>query len=167
MALITCAADSAEATPSRVRLALMLVRNIRSPESGLAGQGVRFALAGTIVAGVYVGVTTLLHSLLAVPFQIALATGFVASVALHFTLQRLFVWRYHEQFALAMRHQALRYLLVCVTQYGITAISTSRLPDLLGLPVEVVYVITMITLAGLNFLIFRGRVFHPGADRRG
>ncbi len=152
---------SGGARASRVQHALTLARTIRSPESGLAGQGVRFALAGTIVAGVYVSVTTLLHGLFAVPFQIALAIGFSISVALHFTLQRFFVWKYHEQFALEVRHQAARYLLVCVTQYGITALSTARLPDLLGLPVEVVYVMTMLTVAGVNFLLFRGSVFHP------
>jgi putative flippase GtrA len=154
---------TAASTTGRLHLARAFLRDIRSPEWGIAGQGFRFALAGTFVAGVYVGVTTLLHSLFGVPFQIALAIGFVVSVCFHFTLQRLFVWRHRERFALGVSHQALRYLLMCGTQYGITALSTSQLPDLLSLPVEVVYVATMLALAGLNFLIFRGRVFHPGS----
>jgi putative flippase GtrA len=158
---------SATTTRSRRQLIRAFLRDIRSPEWGLFGQGFRFALAGSLVAVVYVSVTTLLHSAFAVPFQIALAIGFCTGVALHFTLQRLFVWRYHEQFALAINHQAVRYLLVCATQYGVTALSTSLLPGALGLPVEIVYVSTMLTVSGINFLLFRGRVFHPGSARGG
>jgi putative flippase GtrA len=108
-----------------------------------------------------------LHDAFAVPFQIALAAGFGVGVILHFTLQRLFVWRHHERFALAVHHQAARYLCVCGTQYGITALSTSQLPGVVGLPVEVVYLVTMLTVAVINFVVFRGRVFHaePGPKR--
>jgi putative flippase GtrA len=149
-------------TMSRLRLTRAFLRDIRSPEWGLAGQGVRFAISGSLVAIVYVTVTTVLHDGFAVPFEIALAFGFVVSVALHFTLQRLFVWRHYERFALEVHHQALRYLLVCACQYGITALSTAKLPRLLGLPVEAVYILTMLIVAGANFVIFRGRVFHSG-----
>jgi putative flippase GtrA len=152
---------NAATASSRLRLAQAFLRDIRSPEWGLAGQGLRFALSGCLVAAVYVTVTTVLHDAFALPFQIALVIGFVVSVCLHFTLQRLFVWRHHERFALAVHHQAGRYLCVCGAQYGITALSTSQLPGLLALPVEVVYLMTMLTIAGLNFVIFRGRVFHP------
>ena len=155
---------TAVTTSSRRHLARAFLRDIRSPRWGVAGQGVRFALTGTVVAGVYVGTTTLLHSIFAVPFQIALAIGFVAGVGLHFTLQRVFVWRHDERFALGVEHQAARYLLMCAVQYGATALSTSQLPDLLGLPVEIVYVATMLTLAALNFIVFRGRIFHPGSN---
>ncbi len=153
---------SATTAVNRRQLAQAFLRDIRSPEWGLAGQGVRFALSGTLVAVVYVLITTLLHNVLAVPFQFALAIGFVLSVALHFTLQRLFVWRHYESFALQLHHQALRYLSVCAVQYSITALSTAQLPAVVGLPVEVVYLMTMLTVAGVNFIIFRGRVFHPG-----
>jgi putative flippase GtrA len=152
------------AMTGRLRLARAVLRDIRSPEWGLAGQGLRFVLAGSLVASVYVGVTTLLHGAFAVPFQIALAIGSVSSVALHFTLQRLFVWRHHESFALRVRYQALRYLLMWSTQYGITVLSTSQLPGVVGLPVEVVYLITMAGLTSLNFVILRGRIFHPKRD---
>ncbi len=122
-------------------------------------------MSGSLVAVVYVLITTLLHDVFSVGFQLALAIGFVTSVCLHFTLQRLFVWKHHESFALRVHHQALRYTLVCVTQYGITALSTSRLPALFGLPVELVYLMTMIVVAGVNFIVFRGRVFHPDLGR--
>jgi putative flippase GtrA len=132
----------------------------RGPAWGLAGQGARFALAGALVACAYALVTLMLHDVLLVPFQIALAIGFGLSVVLHFTLQRVFVWRHHERFALPMGHQALRYLPMCATQYGLTALSTSQLPGLLHLPVEAVYPPTVLAVASLNFLIFRSHVFH-------
>jgi putative flippase GtrA len=152
---------SATTSDTRLHLAQAFLRDIRSPEWGLAGQGVRFAISGSVVAAVYVTLTTVLHGALAAPFQIALLVGFVASVALHFTLQRLFVWRHYEGFALAAHRQVLRYLIVCVSQYGLTALSTSRLPGLLGVPVEAVYLMTVLTVASINFLVFRGRIFHP------
>jgi putative flippase GtrA len=158
---------SAATAGSRRQIAHAFLRNIRSPEWGLAGQGLRFAISGTVVALVYVSVTTVLHDIFDVRFQIALAIGFVTSVSLHFTLQRLFVWRHYERFALKARHQALRYLSMCGAQYGITALSTAQLPPLLGLPVEVVYLMTMLTVAGVNFIVFRGRVFHAGAPEAG
>jgi putative flippase GtrA len=154
---------NAASAGDRLRLAHAFLRDVRSPEWGIAGQGIRFALSGTLVALVYVAVTTLLHDAFAVPFQIALAIGFVVSVALHFTLQRLFVWRHYARFALAAHRQAMRYLSVCGAQYGITALSTSQLPHVIGLPVEVVYLLTMFTVAGINFVVFRGRVFHADA----
>jgi len=152
---------SATTASSRRQLAQAFLRDVRSPEWGVLGQLFRFALSGSLVAVVYVSVTTVLHDAFAVHFQIALAIGFAVGVALHFTLQRVFVWRHHEDFALAAHRQAWRYLCVCASQYGLTALSTSQLPDLVGLPVEVVYVATMLALAAINFAIFRGGVFHP------
>lgn len=143
------------------------LRAIRSPERGLFGQGFRFALSGILVALVYLTTTTLLHSLLAVSFQIALAIGFTVAVAVHFTLQRLFVWRHPDRFALPAHHQAARYLLLAGAQYGVTALSTARLPSLLGVPVEVVYVTTAVLVAAVNFVAFRDRVFHAREGRGG
>jgi putative flippase GtrA len=158
---------SVTATRSRLRLARAFLRDIRSPDWGIAGQLVRFVMSGSIVAAIYVSITTVLHYAVGVPFQIALVTGFLLGVCLHFTLQRLFVWRHHEQFALAMHHQVVRYLLLCASQYGVTALTTSQLPTLLGLPVEVVYLLTVASIAAFNFTVFRGRVFHSsGGPKR-
>jgi putative flippase GtrA len=155
---------NATVASSRRELVLAFLRDIRSPRWGLAGQGLRFVISGCVVALVYIAVTTVLHDAFAVPFQTALAIGFASGVCLHFTLQRLFVWRHYQKFALAFHRQASRYLGVCVTQYAITALSTSQLPSLLRTPVEVVYLVTMVTVAAVNFLVFRGRVFHPDSQ---
>lgn len=138
------------------------VRNVLSSDSGVFGQGVRFILAGGVVALVYLLTTTFLALVLGVPFQLALALGFCFGLAVHFTLQRSFVWMHEDDFALPLHHQAGRYLIIAGMQYGITAASTSLLPPVLGLPTETVYLITVPIVASTNFLVFRNGIFHAG-----
>jgi putative flippase GtrA len=140
---------------------LRAARTLLTPASGLAGQGVRYAVAGVFVALVYLLTTTLLAEVVGLPFQVALSIGFAVALGVHFTLQRLFVWVHEEAFALPFQHQARRYLVVAGAQYGVTATTTALLPKVLGLPTEVVYLITVVLLAGANFVLFRTVVFHP------
>jgi putative flippase GtrA len=139
-----------------VSLALSLL----SPSSGLVGQGVRFALAGGTVALVYLTTTTVLAEVVGMPFQAALAIGYSVGLMVHFTLQRVFVWTHHEEFALPLHHQAGRYLMFAAGQYGVTAASTSVLPATLGVPAEIVYLVTVAVVLSNNFVIFRYRIFH-------
>jgi putative flippase GtrA len=127
---------------------------------GVRGQMLRFALAGCIVALVYILSTTLLATVLGVPFQLALAVGFCLGLLTHFTLQRFFVWTNHGGFALPLHQQVGRYLLLAGAQYGVTAASTSLLPPILGLPTEVVYLATVGLTVSINFLVFRNGIFH-------
>lgn len=144
----------------RVVGARELVRTLRTPDSGILGQGLRFALAGGTVMLVYLSVTTVLAEVVGVPFQAALAIGFSVGLMVHFTLQRLFVWTHHEEFALPLRHQAGRYLTVAAAQYGVTAASTSLLPSALNVSTEVVYLATAAVIVCTNFLVFRHVIFH-------
>jgi putative flippase GtrA len=137
-----------------------LIRTVRSPESGLVGQGVRYALAGGTVTAIYLLTTLILAELIGLPFQVALAIGFCVALLVHFSLQRLFVWTHHEEFALPLRHQAGRYVLAAGIQYGLAVVSTSLLPPILGIPVEIVYLVTVGVLVCLNFLVFRHGIFH-------
>lgn len=152
---------------SRRRLAGLRAADLRSarvlltPASGLAGQGVRYAAAGVVVALVYLLTTTLLAEVVGLPFEVALPIGFVAALGVHFTLQRLFVWVHEEDFALPFAHQARRYLMVAGAQYVVTATTTALLPSVLGIPTEAVYLITALLLATANFVLFRTVVFHP------
>ncbi|HEX3433939.1 MAG TPA: GtrA family protein [Solirubrobacteraceae bacterium] len=136
------------------------MRRLRSPESGLLGQGLRFALSGGTVALVYLATTTILAEAVGVAFQVALAIGFSFGLIVHFTLQRMFVWAHHEEFALPLRHQIVRYLVVALAQYGVTAASTALLPTLLGVPAEAVYLATVGIVLATNFLVFRHGIFH-------
>jgi putative flippase GtrA len=143
------------------RLAYLL----RTSEDRLFGRGARFAVVGCVVSAVYLSTTTILASVFGMPFQLALAIGFCAGLVVHFTLQRTFVWVHSEGFALPFRYQIARYLLAAGLQYGLTAASTSLLPPLLGLPTELVYVVTVALATLLNFLVFRRLIFHAKPTR--
>jgi putative flippase GtrA len=132
-----------------------------TPASGLLGQGMRYALAGAVVALVYLLTTTFLAVIVGMPFRGALAIGFTVQLGVHFTLQRTFVWVHRDDFALPFRRQARRYLMVACAQLGVTAASTSLLPGVVGLSTEVVYLLTVALLTIANFLMFRNVVFHP------
>lgn len=136
------------------------MQDLRSPDSGLIGQGARFALAGATVALIYLSTTIVLADVVGLPFQMALAIGYSIGLVVHFTLQRIFVWTHHDEFALPLRHQAGRYLIAAAVQYGVTAASTSLLPAALGVSTEVVYLVTVMVVVSTNFLIFRHGIFH-------
>jgi putative flippase GtrA len=133
----------------------------------LLGQAFRFGLAGGSVALVYLIVTTVLSQVLGVTFQVALAIGFASGLVLHFTLQRLFVWTHHEEFALPLHTQVGRYLVMAGSQYGLTAASTAIVPGVVGLSTEVVYLITMAFVTTVGFLLMRFVIFHAGASMPG
>jgi putative flippase GtrA len=131
-------------------------------------QGLRFALAGSTVAVVYLATTTVLAEAVGMAFQAALAIGFCVAVLVHFTLQRLFVWTHHDEFALPLRHQVARYLTYAAAQYGATAAATALLPSVLGVSAEIVYLATVAVIVCLNFVVFRYGIFHarPAATGR-
>jgi putative flippase GtrA len=128
----------------------------------LAGQGSRYLIAGGFVAFVALAVTTVLAEVVGLPFELALPIGSLVSVSLHFSLQRVFVWAHHEEFALPLRHQLPRYLALVAVQYTITALSIALLPGALGVPTEAVYLGTVLVLGSTNFLLFRHVIFHRG-----
>lgn len=133
---------------------------LRPDHASLFSQGVRFAFTGCVVSAIYLLTTSALALIAGLPFQAALVIGFVVSVAVHFGMQRLFVWTDHDGFALAAPHQIGRYLVAATTQYGVTAVSTSLLPAALGWPVEVVYLAIAFPVALVNFVLFRNYIFH-------
>jgi putative flippase GtrA len=139
---------------------LDLIGYLCSADSGAKGQLARYGVAGGLVTAVYVTVTTVLAQLVELPFEVALVSGFLLALAVHFTLQRRFVWSTHAGFDLAMRHQVIRYLTMMGTQYGCTAASTALLPGVLGLPTELIYVATVAVVAASGFLIMRFAIFY-------
>jgi putative flippase GtrA len=140
---------------------LARIARLRSPEAGLPGQGIRFAFVGAGVALLYLTLTTVLADVVGLPFELALVLAFSISIAVHFALQRHFVWVHHEEFALPIRAQALRFLVLAGIQYGVTAASTAVLPGALHVDTELVYLATFAVVTPATFIIFRHRVFHP------
>jgi putative flippase GtrA len=118
-------------------------------------------VAGVAVAVVYVGGTLLLSGPVGLPIQAAIAIGYVVAIACHFLLQRLFVFRHEQGFALSVREQMLRYLVIAATQYPATAALTALLPVVFGLSDQVAYLITVGVISMTFFFVLRWRVFHP------
>jgi putative flippase GtrA len=155
--------DIQRAAPNRRERVRAAVRTLRSPNSGVLGQGVRFLFAGGIVVVVYVTTTTVLADVVGLHFQVALAIGFAVALLVQFNLYRIFVWVHHEEFALPVRHQVGRYLVAAAINYGLTAAATAVLPGLLGVPTEAVYLVMVAALPVINFVVLRYVIFHAKA----
>jgi hypothetical protein len=125
----------------------------------LYGRAARFVIAGGAMSIFYLGLTSIL-TVIGLAFQAALVVSFVSAVALHFTLQRLFVWSQHGKYALPWHRQLKRYLPLVSVQYVTTAGATAILPTWIGLPVLAVYIGITVAYSLFNFLFFRTRIFH-------
>ena len=114
---------------ARERLAAA-VRWIRSPDLGVIGQGMRFALAGVTTAVVSLVTTITLAEGVGLAFEAAFAIGYAVAVTTHFTLQRVFVWMHREAFALPIHLQLVRYVPIALGNYGVVAVAIAVLPHL-------------------------------------
>jgi putative flippase GtrA len=136
------------------------VCHVRATDIGLLGRGVRFVIAGGVVAVIYLTITTVLANVFGVPFQLALGIGFATALVVHYSLQRFFVWVHHEEFSLPVREQVGRYVLVAATQYGTTAAVTAFLPSALHISTTIVFFAWATCITAINFVIFRHGIFH-------
>jgi putative flippase GtrA len=126
----------------------------------LTAETLRYIIGGSFTTIVYVGMTLTLARVVHAPIQLAIPISYGTALLLHFLLQRKFVFKREEGFALERHHQLRRYLTTAATQYGLAALSTAVLPGVLGVHEQVVYVVTALTLAAGTFLILRAHVFH-------
>jgi putative flippase GtrA len=125
-------------------------------------QGGRYVFTGAVVALLYMAITTVMRAGLGLPWAAAVAIGYSVSTTTHFTLQRYFVFRSNEGFALSFHQQATRYYAVVVFQYLLTVGAMAVLPRLLGLPEFVVYPGVVCSITPMTFLLLRKRLFHAG-----
>jgi GtrA-like protein len=151
--------------PASVRPAKQGRKQRDVSNDSIYGRAARFVIAGGAMSIFYLGLTSIL-TVIGLPFQAALIISFLANVALHFTLQRLFVWSPHGKYALAVHHQLKRYLPLVSVQYVTTAGATAILPTWTGLPVLVVYAGITFAYSLFNFLFFRARIFHGAIESR-
>lgn len=126
----------------------------------LLGRPVRFVLSGSAVAVCQFTTMTVLV-LAGVPDQLSVALAFAAALALHFTLNRRFVFASDAGYALHLTAQGLRYMTVAITSYAATSTAVAFLPDALDLPVLAVFYGVSILSAGISFLILRRWIFIP------
>lgn len=128
--------------------------------SGAARQYGRFLIAGLTTALVYLGGTLLLSGPLGLNIQLSIPLAYAASLAVHFSLQRYFVFTSQEQFKLAFHQQAGRYLGIAAAQYAATALATAKLPAALGVTSQEAYLLAAVGASAASFLLLRGLVFH-------
>jgi putative flippase GtrA len=126
----------------------------------LAGPSLRYAMAGGTVAAVYLAIPLGLNGGFGVAIQVAIPIAYVLAVSLHFMLQRHFVFRHVDEFALSARQQIGRYLMIGAIQYPATALATALLPGALGVSERVTFVGITVLISVAFFLILRGHVFH-------
>ncbi len=137
-----------------------VTRNLVSSRSGLVAEGVKFGLAGSLVAIVYMGVTTLLADAVEIRFQVALAIGFGTAIIVHFTLQRTFVWVHRGEFALNFRGQFVRYAAMSIAQYGTAAAITSTVPSALDVSTTIIYIAWTVLSSVVSFFVLGRGIFH-------
>jgi putative flippase GtrA len=140
----------------------------------LAGSGMRYVIAGGIVAVVYLGVPIALNGGAGVPIEVAIAIAYVLAVTLHFNLQRHFVFRHVGVFELSRRAQIGRYIMMGAVQYPTTAVATALLPKVLGLSSRATFVVVSLVMSATLFIVLRTHIFqshggdvparHPGGS---
>jgi putative flippase GtrA len=131
------------------------------------GQALRFGIAGAIVTLVNLAIPIVLNDALGIPLEVVIPFAYVVAASLQFTLQRLFVFRHVQQFALSTRSQVMRYVLIGSVQYPTVAVGTFVLPKLLGVSSKGAFLGTSIVFSVCLFLFMRKSVFHPAATVAG
>jgi putative flippase GtrA len=130
----------------------------------LTGPLIRYGIAGGCVALVYLGVPLLLHDVVGIPIEVAIPIAYVLALMLHFNLQRHFVFRHIDEFALSTRQQIGRYAMIAAVQYPMTALATAFLPGLLHISSDAAFLIISLSISLTAFLMLRGHVFHPTVE---
>jgi putative flippase GtrA len=123
---------------------------------------VRFAISGGVVAALYVSAMTGLV-LAGIPAQVALPIAYALAIALHFTLNRRFVFVSQHGYTHALSAQGRRYLVVAFASYALTAASLAIFPSALDAPRLAVYYVTAATLSLGSFMLLRRWVFVSSA----
>ena len=130
----------------------------------LTGPLIRYGVAGGCVAVVYLSVPLLLHDAVGLPIEVAIPIAYALALTLHFNLQRRFVFRHLDEFALTTRQQIGRYAMIAAVQYPTTALATALLPSLLHISSDAAFLIIAVTISVAAFLLLRAHVFHPTVD---
>ncbi len=131
----------------------------RDPVARRLPQVARFGLSGGVVALVNLGAMTLLVAGFDVRSQIALVVSYLLGLAVHFSLNRQWVFSPEDAFHLRLSAQGVRYLCSAAAIYGLTALSLATLPAALEVPSLAVYYVAVLAFSAANFFVLRNFVF--------
>jgi putative flippase GtrA len=123
----------------------------------------KFVLTGALVGAAHLGLVSLMV-VGGVPIQAALAMAFVIALALHFTMNRQWVFASEGGYALHFTRQGARYLVTAVASYAVTATAVAVLPDATGLPELAVFFLAAGAMACVSFVLLNLWVFAPAAE---
>lgn len=123
-------------------------------------QAGRYAIAGAITAVVSIGSVLALSGVVGI--QIAILASYPLVLAVHFSLQRWFVFarRGTGEYALGDGAQVRRYLMTVAVQYCYVAACTALLVRAIGLGDRIAYLAAVLSGTVLVFGVMRLRVFH-------
>jgi putative flippase GtrA len=121
----------------------------------------RFITAGGFVAIVNLGTGALLLAL-GVEVQLAVAIAYLAGIATHFTLQRLFVFAGEGEFALTLGQQLRRYAALAAVQYPATAGLVALLVAA-GLSNLAAVACAALVVMPMTYFLLRTQLFHVAA----
>jgi putative flippase GtrA len=114
-----------------------------------------------VIVGIFsTGSVLLLSGPVGLPIQAAIAVSYPFILALHFSLQRLFVFRSEAEYRLSGSAQLRRYLAVQALQYLCIAGGTEFMRSVVGLGDQIAYLAAVFTVTALSFVLMRLRVFH-------
>jgi len=125
---------------------------------------VRFVVTGGSVAAIHLGLVSALV-LLGVHIQVALIASYVVSLAVHFTMNRQWVFATEGGYAFRLSNQGLRYLAAAAFSYGGSAAAVAVLPGVLGIPELAAFFLATGAMAALTFVILHLWVFRAAPER--
>ena len=139
-----------------------LIDRFHDLRSGGAAHAValRYILVGGFTASVYLGLGVLLSGPVGMNIQLAIPIAYATSLILHFSFQRYFVWAHKEDYALGAGGQGVRYLVIALVQYVMTALATAFLPGALGVSQQIVFLVGAVISTLIVFTVLRLHVFH-------
>jgi putative flippase GtrA len=124
-------------------------------------QAGRYAIAGVITAVVSIGSVLALTGVVGV--QVAILASYPLVLAVHFSLQRWFVFAHGGtggEYALDGGAQLRRYLMTVAAQYCYVAACTALLMSAIGMGDRIAYLAAVLSGTALVFAVMRLRIFH-------
>ncbi len=142
--------------PTRAHRARGLLASFRSWAT------IRFVLVGGLVAAWMFAAFAVLEVVVGLHPQVALVLSFASGLALHFALNRQWVFSSDGGYALHLTRQGRRYLVTVLIAYAFTALCLLIFSDVLGANPLIVYYSAAAVQGAVTFLVFRHWVFQEG-----
>lgn len=130
-----------------------------SPRSETLRRLGRFLASGLAVQAVYTAVMAITLLAAGLDRQVALAIAYLCALAVHFVLNRQFVFARAEGYVLGPSSHGVRYLAMAAVVYVVTAAGLEMVPEAIGVSPFVAWLLITGTIGALNFVMLDRLVF--------